>query len=137
MNTRDVLDLNDKIKEHYTKGKFKDRLFLSELLLPRIVNKLTLCICHLSGQFKFNRSISDMINNFLSCFPSPVCLIAHNGNAYDLPLFEKRASPAGKEEKRINGTIQLNISEIVKGFSGLVSLKKKLKKKTIKKTIRN
>ena len=92
VNTSDVLDLNEKMKEHYTKGKIKDSLFLSELLLPRIVNKLTLCIYpmatvvplitdmtgldnyNLSAQSKFNRSI--MINNFLSCLPSPVCLVA-------------------------------------------------------------
>ena len=52
-------------------------------------------------------------------------------------IFKKIAAAAEKEEKRINGTIQLNISEIVKGFSGLVSLKKTLKKETIKKLFRN
>ena len=159
VNTSDVLELNEKMKEHYTKGKIKDSLFLSELLLPRIVNKLTLCIYpmativplitdmtgldnyNLSAQSKFDRSTGDMINNFLSFLPSPVCLVAHNGNAYDFPLlkaemknaktqlnseilcadsyigikkiFEKREAAAEKEEKRINRTIQLSITEIV------------------------
>ena len=88
------------MKEHYTKGKFKDSLFLSELFLERIVNKLTLCVYaiativplvtdmtgldnYLRAQSIFNRSISDMMINFLSCLPPPVCLEGHNGNAYD------------------------------------------------------
>lgn len=105
VNMKDVLELN--VNDYNMKGQNK------EVLLPRIVNKLTLCIYpmativpqvsdmtgldnyNLSGQSKFNKSTGDLINNFLSCLPSPVCLIAHNGNAYDFPLLKAELENAG------------------------------------------
>ena len=75
-------------------------------LSPRIVNKPTLCVYpkatilplvsditgldyyNLTGQSKFSKSTGDLINNFLSLRPAPVCLVAHNGNAYDFPLLK-------------------------------------------------
>ena len=109
-------------------------------ILPHVRDMTGLDNYNLSAQSKFNRSI--MINNLLSCLPSPVCLVAHNGNPYNFPLlkaemkntktqlnseilcadcsigikkiFRKRAAAAEKEEKRINRTTQLNITEIVK-----------------------
>ena len=77
-----------------------------ESALPRIVNKLTLCTYpmttivplvsdltgldnyNLSEQSKFSKTTGDLINNFLSSLPSPICLVAHNGNAYDFPLLK-------------------------------------------------
>jgi hypothetical protein len=33
----------------------------------------------------------------LSCLPSPVCLVAHNGNAYDFPLLKAELEKLGTE----------------------------------------
>ena len=49
------------------KEKYVDNVIL--ILLPRTVNKLTLCIHNLSGQSKFNKNTGDLINNFLSFLP--------------------------------------------------------------------
>ena len=158
VNTSDVLDLSVKMKEHNMNEKYEDNVFHHQILLPRIVNKLTLSIYpmativplvsdmtgldnyNLSGQSNFNKNTSELINNFLSYLPPPVCLVAHNGNAYDFPLlkaemenaetqlsseilcadsyigikkiFEKRATAA--EAKRIKEPIKLKEMEIVK-----------------------
>lgn len=95
VNTQDVLN-----------SKTEDAQYCEAKLLPRIVNKLTLCIYpkavilplvsdltgldnyNLSEQSSFNKNVGELINNFLSCLPTPVCLVAHNGNAYDFPLLK-------------------------------------------------
>ena len=77
-----------------------------ESLQPRIVNKLTLCVYPmativphvsditgldnymLNGQSKFDKSTGNLLNSFLSHLPSPVCLVAHNGDCYDFPLLK-------------------------------------------------
>ena len=105
VNTEDVLNLGVTNKE--------DNPFCEVSFLPRIVNKLTLCVYpmavvvplvsdltgldnyNLSGQSTFNKNTSDLINNFLSCLPAPVCLIAHNGNAYDFPLLKAELEKLG------------------------------------------
>ena len=105
VNTEDVLNLVVTNKE--------DNQFCEVSFLPRIVNKLTLCVYpmavvvplvsdltgldnyNLSGQSTFNKNTSDLINNFLSCLPAPVCLIAHNGNAYDFPLLKAELEKLG------------------------------------------
>jgi three prime repair exonuclease-1 len=115
VKTKDVLDLNVKMKDYNMKGQYENNVFHQEILLPRIVNKLTLCIYpmativplvsdmtgldnyNLSGQSKFNKNTGDLINNFLSCLPSPVCLVAHNGNAYDFPLLKAEMENAGTQ----------------------------------------
>ena len=75
-------------------------------MLPRVINKLTLCVYpmktivplvsditgldnyNLSGQSRFTKNTGNLINGFLTCLPSPVCLVAHNGNAYDFALLK-------------------------------------------------
>ena len=42
----------------------------------------------LNGHSKFDKSTENVINSFLSHLPSPVCLVAHNGDAYDFPLLK-------------------------------------------------
>ena len=103
VDIQDILQLGLRLNE--------DKQLCEDSYFPRIVNKLTLCVYpmaiivplvtdltgldnyNLSDQAKFSKTTGDMINNFLSCLPSPVCLVAHNGNAYDFPLltaeFEK------------------------------------------------
>ncbi|XP_076092360.1 uncharacterized protein LOC143063843 [Mytilus galloprovincialis] len=81
---------------------------------PRVVNKVTLCVnpqkcmepeaCKITGlyndsledQTPFDSSVTDTIHNFLNRLPSPVCLLAHNGNKYDYPLLLKELQRGGK-----------------------------------------
>ena len=54
---------------------------------------------NLTGQSKFSKSTGDLINNFLSLLPAQVCLVAHNGNAYDFPLVKAELEKAGTQLK--------------------------------------
>ena len=100
VNTQDLVNIENK---QYCEVNF----------LPRIVNKLTLCVYpmavivplvsdltgldnyNLSEQSPFNKNTGDLIKNFLSCLPTPVCLTAHNGNAYDFPLLKAELDKVG------------------------------------------
>jgi three prime repair exonuclease-1 len=64
-------------------------------IVPQVSDMTGLDNYNLNGQSKFNKSTGDLMNNFLSCLPSPVCLIAHNGNAYDFPLLKAELENAG------------------------------------------
>lgn len=77
-----------------------------ELALPRVLNKLTLCIFpmktiypnvtqitgldnyNLEGQSNFSSATHQSISSFLSLLEKPVCLLAHNGDKYDFPLLQ-------------------------------------------------
>jgi three prime repair exonuclease-1 len=107
VNIEDVLQLGLKLTE--------ERKLCENSFLPRIVNKLTLCVYpmaiivplvsdltgldnyNLSGQSKFTKTTADLLNSFLSCLPSPVCLVAHNGNAYDFPLLKAELEKSGAQ----------------------------------------
>lgn len=107
VNIEDVLQLGLKLNE--------DRKLCENCFLPRIVNKLTLCVYpmaiivplvsdltgldnyNLSGQSNFTNTTAGLLNSFLSCLPSPVCLVAHNGNAYDFPLLKAELEKLGTE----------------------------------------
>ena len=100
----DTLNLSLEIMQLLKNGHSEGNLLQLESLQPRIVNKLTLCIYPmativphvsditgldnymLNGQSKFEESTGNLLNSFLSHLPSPVCLVAHNGDAYDFPL---------------------------------------------------
>ena len=102
----DTLNLSLEVKQLLRSGRSEGNLLKLESLQPRIVNKLTLCIYPmativpqvsditgldnymLNGQSKFEMSTGNLINSFLSHLPSPVCLVAHNGDAYDFPLLK-------------------------------------------------
>ena len=56
--------------------------------VPLVTDMTGLDNYNLSTESKHNRSTGNMINIFLSFLPSPVCLVAHNGNAYDFPLLK-------------------------------------------------
>ncbi|KAM3958165.1 uncharacterized protein ACR2FA_007806 [Aphomia sociella] len=74
--------------------------------IPRVQNKLTLCInprrmvdpestemtklCNdlLERQPPFNMEVYCIINNFLNVLSKPVCLIAFNGNNFDFPIIK-------------------------------------------------
>ena len=90
-------------------------IILLETFIPRVLNKLTICVYpmatimpevssiiglenyNLTGQDKFDKSTGDLLNAFLSRLPFPVCLVAHNGNAYDFPLLRAELVKAGAE----------------------------------------
>ena len=96
VDTSDVLDLHEPLLNSIS-GKTND----IETCSPRNVNKLMLCVYpmativplvssmtglnnyNLTGQSKFDKNVGNLLNTFLSCLPSPVCLVAHNGSQYD------------------------------------------------------
>lgn len=112
VNMEDILRLSLEIKELLKNSKSEGHLLEIESLQPRIVNKLTLCIYPmativphvsditgldnymLNGQSKFNKSTANLLNSFLSYLPSPVCLVAHNGESYDFPLLKAEMEKA-------------------------------------------
>ena len=107
VDIQDILQLGLRLNE--------DRKLSEESSLPRIVNKLTLCVYpmaiivplvsdltgldnyNLSEQSKFSKTTGGLINNFLSSLPSPICLVAHNGNAYDFPLLKAELGKLGMQ----------------------------------------
>jgi DNA polymerase III epsilon subunit-like protein len=107
VNIEDVLELHSQIKSHLPEGSNK-----IESMLPRVMNKLTVCVYpmstirpevseitgldnyNLSGQSTFDRGTGELINNFLARLPSPLCLVAHNGDLYDFPLLKAELEKA-------------------------------------------
>ena len=112
VNFQDILDFHLKIEECKEKARQmnSDKI---EKLLPRVINKLTLCVYpmativpqvssitgldnyNLSDQARFDKNTADMLNSFLNRLPSPVCLIAHNGDLYDFPLLKAEMDNIG------------------------------------------
>ena len=112
VNIEDMLDMSDTLLCQLQCRRNERTILQSDRTLPRILNKLMLCIYpmapivptvadltgldnyNLSCQPKFNKKTGDLINSFLLCLPSPVCLIAHNGNTYDFPLLKSEMEKA-------------------------------------------
>ena len=114
------------------------------------MNKLTLCVYpmatiiplvsrmtgldnyNLTGQSQFDKNIGDLLNIFLSRLPSPVCLVAHNGNLYDFPLLraemKKACTRLGSQILCVNSYV--GIKEIFKK-RGEVNETQNAKKKEI------
>ena len=106
VNMDSILRLSLEIKKILKNPNLEGYAIELESLQPRIVNKLTLCVYPmativphvsditgldnymLNGQSKFNKSTGNLLNSFLSHLPSPVCLVAHNGDCYDFPLLK-------------------------------------------------
>ena len=79
---------------------------LESILLPRVVNKLTLCVYpwttiplhveHITGlsndklekQARFDSNLVTSLASFLTRLHPPVCLVAHNGVKFDFPLLQ-------------------------------------------------
>ena len=107
VNIEDIQELHSQIKGHFPECSTK-----IESLLPRVMNKLTVCVYpmatirpevseitgldnyNLSGQSTFDRKTGELINNFLARLPAPLCLIAHNGDLYDYPLLKAELEKA-------------------------------------------
>ena len=113
VDTSDILELHESLLNSISVRRNEDTSIQVETFSPRIVNKLTLCVYpmstivplvssmtgldnyNLTGQSKFDRNIGNLIKIFLSCLPSPVCLVAHNGSQYDFPLLKAEMEKAG------------------------------------------
>ena len=107
INIEDVLELNSQLKIQLQKSGHA-----IESMLPRVMNKLTICVYpmsiirpevseitgldnyNLSGQSTFDKSTGELINYFLARLPRPLCLVAHNGDLYDFPLLKAELEKA-------------------------------------------
>ena len=106
VKTEDFLKLHSEIIDDISKKVNIERL-------PRIINKLTLCVYpmalvtqdastitgldnyNLSGQAKFDSCTVKLINSFLYRLPGPICLVAHNGDRFDFPLLKAELDKCG------------------------------------------
>ena len=79
VKSRDVQDFHSGIVNHLAANKAGKKI---ESILPRVIDKLTLCV---------------YLNSFLARLPPPVCLVAHNGNLYDFPLLKAEMEHSGTE----------------------------------------
>ena len=113
LNTQAIIDLHERIAACVEKKSKEDNML--ETLLPRVMNKLTLCVYpmatimpnvtsitgldnyNLTGQARFDKNTGGLIKAFLDRLPSPVCLVAHNGNLYDFPLLKAEMEKVGVE----------------------------------------
>ena len=113
MNTQDVISLQEQILSYLQKERNQNNWMQVETILPRVMNKLTLSVYpmatimtevtritgldnyNLTGQARFDNYLGDLINTFLARLPSPVCLVAHNGQMYDFPLLKAEMKQAG------------------------------------------
>jgi DNA polymerase III epsilon subunit-like protein len=115
LDTQEFFDLNQKLLEKLKNVTSYEDILELETFLPRVLNKLTLCVYpmatimpevskitgldnyNLTGQARFDKSTGDMLKTFLSRLPLPVCLVAHNGNMYDFPLLQAELVKTGAE----------------------------------------
>ena len=90
VNSEHVEELNLKIQNHLRKRNNQDYVFQLESLLPRVLNKITLCVYpmatimpevsditeldnyNLTGQTKFDGNTGHLLNNFLDRLPTPM-----------------------------------------------------------------
>ena len=112
VNFEDIGELHLQIQNQIRNKNNQDYLFQIESLLPRVLNKLTLCVYpmatimpevtditgldnyNLTSQTRFDANTGDLLKTFLARLPNPVCLVAHNGNAYDFPLLKAEMKKA-------------------------------------------
>jgi len=112
VNVQDVLDLHLQILNRLNQAGLNTSVLVEDLL-PRILNKLTLCVYpmatimpvvstitgldnyNLTDQARFDKGTVDLLNSFLGRLPAPVCLVAHNGDNYDFPLLKAELEKAG------------------------------------------
>ena len=113
VDSSDILELHESLLNSISGRTNEDTIIQVETCCPRIVNKLTLCVYpmativplvssitgldnyNLTDQSKFDNNIGNLLKIFLSCLPSPVCLVAHNGSQYDFPLLKAEMEKAG------------------------------------------
>jgi len=133
VKVEDVLELQTTITEHLARVGSSG----VENLKPRVLNKLTICVYpmatimpvvsnitgldnyNLTDQARFDKNTVDMINSFLLRLPSPVCLVAHNGDNYDFPLLKA-------ELEKVNGSLGADIlcADSYNGLQQIFKVKK-------------
>ena len=114
VDAQEINIVNKKLSEKVRNITCPGHILLLKTFLP-FLNKLKICVYpistimpevssitgldnyNLTGQDEFQRSTEDLLNAFISRLPSPVCLVAHNGNAYDFPLLRAELVKAGAE----------------------------------------
>ena len=117
VNTQDIISLQGRILSYLQKERIQNNWMQVETILPRVMNKLTLSVYpmatimpevtritgldnyNLTGQARFDNHLGDLINAFLARLPSPVCLVAHNGQMYDFPLLKSEMRQADRNLK--------------------------------------
>jgi len=115
INSQEISNLHHKLIEKINNMKSPEHILELETLLPRVLNKLTLCVYpmatimpevsrltgldnyNLSDQSRFDKRTGYLLKAFLSCLPFPVCLVAHNGDLYDFPLLQAELVKTGVE----------------------------------------
>jgi DNA polymerase III epsilon subunit-like protein len=110
VNTESILDLNAMLLSRLQKRKIK-----VESMLPRVMNKLTVCVYpmasilpevsvitgldnyNLGDKLHLRQKLvnSSICNSLLARLPKPLCLVAHNGGLYDFPLLKAEVEKAG------------------------------------------
>lgn len=106
---------NPKITEISLCAVERDHFLSSKEPIPRVNNRLNLCIYPtrlidlkaaemtqldnyvLQNQSPFNIDVFNLISSFLNRLPTPVCLIAHNGNRFDFPILKAEIEKLGKK----------------------------------------
>jgi DNA polymerase III epsilon subunit-like protein len=141
VNTASILDLNAMLLSRLQKSKIK-----VESMLPRVMNKLTVCVYpmatilpevsvitgldnyNLSGQATFDTETGELLNSFLARLPKPLCLVAHNGGLYDFPLLKAELEKAGitLPYDTLCADSYVGIKEIFKRREGPLQLQNKM-----------
>ena len=63
-------------------------------IMPEVTDITGLDNYNLTSQTRFDANTGDLLNTFLARLVNPVCLVAHNGNAYDFPLLKAEMKKA-------------------------------------------
>ena len=113
-----LIGLHDKLSDFKEENQEENNqeAFYHKLntLVPRVMNKLTLCFnpdknilpaatkasagltnSILEDQAKFDSETVDLITTFLGRLPGPVCLVAHNGGKFDFRILRQEIREAG------------------------------------------
>jgi hypothetical protein len=112
--------LHERIRDHLRNCNTEEELVQVETLVPRVMNKITLCVYpmavimphvdnyNLTGQAIFDKNTGDLLKN------SPICLVAHNGSLYDFPLFKAEMKKTDLGSQILCADSYVGIREIFK-----------------------
>ncbi|XP_063966581.1 uncharacterized protein LOC129277377 [Lytechinus pictus] len=112
INRAGLLDQDVNTSLYLAKNHENSTFDLSKVSLPRIVDKLTLCLdpgkntsphsarltkmgkrkLDINKKLPFDEGVVTMLNIFLSRQDAPVCLVAHNGMRFDFPILRSELS---------------------------------------------
>ena len=117
VSKQDVLDLHEKSMNLVKSDKYVEKRMSQNdaLMLPRVLNKMTICVYpmatiipvvsiitgldnyNLTSQASFDKNTGDLLCNFLDRLPSSVCLVAHNEKLYVFLLFKAELEKASSK----------------------------------------